>query len=369
MVRELELRQSVDRNHFKFVWLSEHHALTEYSHLSASELFAGDLAATTERIHIGSGIFNVSPRVNHPVRNAERVASLTIRPTGASNSGTGRGAGSHEVGTFNIHNPSSTRAEYDDVIREFRSHVGAARLHLPGKSFLRRHAAERAAKALLSGHPPIWVACGNPATFEKAGALGIGALGFTFDSTEVMKERSASYKEAIAACTDPVGQFKNDNIMMSSMVYCAETGAAAREQAMRFGARYVVGLVALYHDTFPTLTAPRLAPPTRPDDRRAGRGGHRQRRSAVRQPRRSVRAAGEKDTSWLDQLVFATCLELSAEERLAMIELIGQKVIPEFDPDPAISTDRYRAGARPKFGPYAKEPPPLHTIWTDPQGR
>ena len=28
-----------------------------------------------------------------------------------------------------------------------------------------------------AGHPPIWVACGNPPTFGKAGALGIGALG------------------------------------------------------------------------------------------------------------------------------------------------------------------------------------------------
>jgi hypothetical protein len=47
-----------------------------------------------------------------------------------------------------------------------------------------------------------------------------------------------------------------------------------------------------------------------------------------------------------------------------MFELFGQKVIPEFDTDPVISTDRYRAEATPKFGPYVKEPPLLDTIWT-----
>lgn len=41
-------------------------------------------------------------------------------------------------------------------------------------------------------------------------------------------------------------------------------------------------------------------------------------------------------------------------------------MIPEFDRDSMISTDRYRATAQPKFGPYAKEPPPLETIWTQP---
>jgi hypothetical protein len=62
--------------------------------------------------------------------------------------------------------------------------------------------------------------------------------------------------------------------------------------------------------------------------------------------------------------VFTASLELSRDERIEMIELVGEEVIPEFDTDPLISTDRYRALAQPKFDPYAKEPPPLQTIWT-----
>src|SRR6185312_7336713 len=37
---EVELVKCADRNNWKYVWISEHHALTEYSHISASETYA-----------------------------------------------------------------------------------------------------------------------------------------------------------------------------------------------------------------------------------------------------------------------------------------------------------------------------------------
>ena len=62
----MELAQVADRNNFKFVWLTEHHGLTEYSHLASNEVHAGYLAGTTSRIHIGAGIFNISPSGQPP---------------------------------------------------------------------------------------------------------------------------------------------------------------------------------------------------------------------------------------------------------------------------------------------------------------
>ena len=50
--------------------------LVEYSHMSAPETVFGYITAKTEQIHVGSGIMNLSRPVNHPVRNAERVAML-----------------------------------------------------------------------------------------------------------------------------------------------------------------------------------------------------------------------------------------------------------------------------------------------------
>jgi alkanesulfonate monooxygenase SsuD/methylene tetrahydromethanopterin reductase-like flavin-dependent oxidoreductase (luciferase family) len=368
LLADAEFVQCADRNNFKFAWLSEHHALPEYSHLSASDAFAGYLAATTDRIHIASGIFNVSPRVNHPVRNAERVAMLDHLTNRRFEFGTGRGAGSHEVGTFNIHDPSSTKAEFDDVIREFVRMWERRDYTYQGKTWALDVPHNILPKPYWPGHPPIWVACGNPPTFQKAGELGIGALAFTFDSPEGMTARAAAYKQAIEDCTDPVGQFKNNNVMMSGIAYCAETRERARRQALVYGARYLITLVSLYHDSFPLTFAPRWPnPPDRltedqlddllatgfilcgtPED-------------ICEQLSRNY-----KTQRWMDQLVLSASMELPVEERLELLELFGQKVIPEFDTDPVISTDRYRAEAKAKFGPYAKEPPPLRTIWTDP---
>ena len=73
---ELDVVQAADRSGFKYVWVTEHHFLDEYSHLSANESFIGFVAAKTTQMHHGSGIFNITPPVNHPARVAERVAML-----------------------------------------------------------------------------------------------------------------------------------------------------------------------------------------------------------------------------------------------------------------------------------------------------
>jgi hypothetical protein len=72
--------------------------------------------------------------------------------------------------------------------------------------------------------------------------------------------------------------------------------------------------------------------------------------------------------SGIDQLGFGIPNGVSQEEALEMLEVFGQKVIPEFDKDPVVSTDRFRSNAKPRFGEYAVEPPPLETIWTRGEG-
>jgi hypothetical protein len=51
-----------------------------------------------------------------------------------------------------------------------------------------------------------------------------------------------------------------------------------------------------------------------------------------------------------DQVTFGLPVEgMEHEEILEMLELFGDKVIPEFDKDPVHSTTRYRAQAQPRF--------------------
>ena len=118
-MNDVALAKEADRSGFKYVWVSEHHFLDEYSHLSASEIFLAYLAGQTERIHLGSAIWNISPPVNHPVRVAERVAMMDHLSQGRFEFGTGRGAGSREVTGFGISGNDATKPMFEEVIREF----------------------------------------------------------------------------------------------------------------------------------------------------------------------------------------------------------------------------------------------------------
>src|SRR6476646_7756551 len=56
---ELAAVIAADQAGFKYVWVTEHHFLDEYSHLSANDVVLSYLAAKTERIHLGSGIYEI----------------------------------------------------------------------------------------------------------------------------------------------------------------------------------------------------------------------------------------------------------------------------------------------------------------------
>ena len=117
-MREAEYAIFADKHNWKYAWFGEHHCLTEYSHMSAPEVVMGLVAGQTDYIHLASGINSLSPRKEHPVRLAERAAMLDHVTGRRYEWGTGRGAGSHELAAFNILDTNSTKAEWDEVVRE-----------------------------------------------------------------------------------------------------------------------------------------------------------------------------------------------------------------------------------------------------------
>jgi alkanesulfonate monooxygenase SsuD/methylene tetrahydromethanopterin reductase-like flavin-dependent oxidoreductase (luciferase family) len=183
---ELRCAEAADKAGFKYVWLTEHHFLDEYSHLSANDAFAGYLASSTDRIHIGSGIYNPLPQVNHPAKVAERVAMLDHLSNGRFEFGTGRGAGSHEILGFlpDMEDLTGTREIWEDVIGEFpkmwmqdtyEGYEGKF-WSLPPRKIL--------PKPYLKPHPPMWYAAGNVQSWEMAGRKGLGILGFSVGELE-----------------------------------------------------------------------------------------------------------------------------------------------------------------------------------------
>lgn len=343
LMNEVDLCVVADRTNWKYVWVTEHHALTEYSHISASDVFMGYLAHATERLHLGSGIFNLSPRVNHPVRNAERAAMLDHLTRGRFEFGTGRGAGSHEVGTFNIHDTSSTKAEWDEVAPEVLRMWRQKDYTFQGKHFAIDKPHNVLPKPYGHSHPPVWVACGNPPTYAKAGSLGLGALGFNFSPIGDMKPMIDSYKDAVAKCSQPLGDYVNDNVMLTNAVVCMKDGKRARETAMRPDRGYLFSLVCLYHDTFPKPPHAPVWPekPTVLDEEtveRAIKAGA----LLCGTPDEVCEQLRAYERTGVDQLVFGFPNNLSKEEASECIELFGKEVIPQYDRDPVHRTKRFR---------------------------
>ena len=363
LMREVTYTVTADRFNWKYAWFGEHHALTEYSHMSAPEVVMGYAAAKTDRIHMSSGINSLSPRKEHPVRYAERAAMLDHITGQRYEWGTGRGAGSHEVAAFNILDKNSTKAEWEEVVREIPRMWEQEDYEFHGEHFTVPYPHNVLPKPYGHGHPPIWVACGNPGTFARAGELGIGAIAFNFEPIYSLKGRIDAYKEAIVDCTDPIGQFKNDNVMMTNAVICMADRAHAREMAMRIGRGYLYSMVCLYHDTMPK---PDYAPvwPTPPFPPATTDAELDELITAgwllCGTPDEVCEQVEKYQTVGCDQVVFGLPGDsVEHEEVLEMLEMFGTKVIPEFDKDPVHSTTRYRETAKPKFARFNRPVPDI----------
>src|SRR3989442_15872807 len=101
---------------FDRVWAVEHHALKWYAHMSAPEVFLTFVAARTSRIRIGHGVVCMPFSYNHPVRVAERAATLDLLSGGRLDLGAGRGATLQEMAMCGV-NPATTYEEVDEALR------------------------------------------------------------------------------------------------------------------------------------------------------------------------------------------------------------------------------------------------------------
>ena len=208
------------------------------------------------------------------------------------------------------------------------------------------------------GHPPIWVACGNPPTFEKAGNLGIGAIAFNFEPIHNLKGRVEAYKEAAASPDEVLGQFQNNNVMMTNSVICLEDRDRAREIAKAKGRGYLVTMVNLYHDTMPK-SPDAITWPDAPISSTLEwtdeildaviEGGF----MLCGNPEEVCEQVAAYQSVGCDQVVFGLPIEgMHHHEVEEMLEVFGDQVIPEYDKDPVHSTTRMRETAQPKYQPF-----------------
>jgi alkanesulfonate monooxygenase SsuD/methylene tetrahydromethanopterin reductase-like flavin-dependent oxidoreductase (luciferase family) len=350
LMRELELSVACDRAGWKYVWSVEHHFLEEYSHISASEIFLPYVAARTSRIHVGSAIYNITPPVNHPARIAERVAMLDHLSEGRFEFGTGRGSSSTEFKGFGIPDGDTTRAMYDESLGQILRMWRETKYSYEGRFF---SMPERNVlpKPYSKPHPPLWVACGSPSTFEKAARLGLGALCFSLGSPRDFEPLIKVYKDTIKHA-EPIGEFVNDNVACVTALVCLEDGKRARQVALEMGTGYHTSLVFRYLDTFPRPAGvpewPQLIPeptPAQLDERIAS--GQR----IVGDPDECAKAVQQYADVGCDQIIFGVLASTQPQDiALQSVETFGKHVQPRFDKDPIHSTTRMREAALAKKG-------------------
>jgi len=155
----LEQIALADRLGFDTVWAVEHHFLTEFAHCSAPEVLLAAASQRTERIRLGHGVVLLPYKFNHPIRVAERIATLDIVSNGRVEFGTGRSSQFEQAG-FDIDFQASRdmwQESLEMIPRMWTEdpfeHRGRF-ITVPPRSIV--------PKPVQRPHPPIWMAATSP---------------------------------------------------------------------------------------------------------------------------------------------------------------------------------------------------------------
>jgi alkanesulfonate monooxygenase SsuD/methylene tetrahydromethanopterin reductase-like flavin-dependent oxidoreductase (luciferase family) len=225
------------------VWEVEHHGLYEYSHSSAPEVFLSFVAARTKRIRIGHGVTLLPHRYNHPIRIAERIATLDILSGGRVNWGSGKSSSLVEQLAFE----NDLKTLHDQWLEavEMIPRMWSSDVFSHDGKFFKVPPTQVVPKPVQQPHPPMFAACTKPESAASVGKLGLGALNFAMGSDEYLAEKVAEYRKASAAAT-PVGRQKTNHFACTPATLVLPDDREACRYGMR-GARFFAESMARYY--------------------------------------------------------------------------------------------------------------------------
>jgi alkanesulfonate monooxygenase SsuD/methylene tetrahydromethanopterin reductase-like flavin-dependent oxidoreductase (luciferase family) len=227
MLEQVEL---ADRVGFDYVFEVEHHFLEEYSHSSAPEMMLAALSQRTKNIRLGHGITLTPPAYNPPARVAERISALDILSNGRVEFGTGESASHMELAGFGVQR-GLKKSMWEEATREITNMM----VHTPYKGFEGQYFSmpERNVipKPLQKPHPPLWVAASRRETTMVAGRLGMGSLGFGFETAEELGERAREYYRLVREECMPIGHAVNPALAVLNSFMIGDTDEQALERS------------------------------------------------------------------------------------------------------------------------------------------
>jgi alkanesulfonate monooxygenase SsuD/methylene tetrahydromethanopterin reductase-like flavin-dependent oxidoreductase (luciferase family) len=325
---ELEL---ADKLGYDYAWVVEHHFLEEYSHSSAPEVFLGALTQRTKRMRLGHGICVMPPKINHPARVAERVATLDLLSGGRVEWGTGESGTAMELEAFGV-DPDQKQAMWREATEQCANMMT---MH-PYPGFSGQHfsmpARNVVPKPIQRPHPPMWMACSRRDSILRAAENGLGALVFGFAEPEQAGKWVQEYYDIIKSdrCK-PIGHSVNANFAIVTALSVNKDAEVAMQRGNEgfkfFG--YSLGHYALFGEHTPghSKVWEKFVPAADSIENNPGTGG-------IGTPEQvAAHVKGYADVG-VDQIIFVQQTGKSKHEHiLESLELFAKEVMPRFKKD------------------------------------
>ncbi|MFI4918381.1 MAG: LLM class flavin-dependent oxidoreductase [Legionellales bacterium] len=248
---------------FDGIWAVEHHGLREYAHSSAPEIFLAFVAARTKRIKIGHGVTLLPGRYNHPIRIAERIATLDILSEGRVQWGTGKSGTRVEQGAFEI-DPEDLDGQWLEALTMIPKMWRDEVFSWQGKHY-NIPPTQIVPKPFQTPHPPVFAASSRPELSVAIGELGLGALNLAIYHDEDLAKGVQKYREAISRAKPITGVITNRFCCNPASLVLKDDKKASRYGLG--GAQFFLRAMMNYYRTDNRPIGPLHAPRNLPSDK------------------------------------------------------------------------------------------------------
>lgn len=239
----IEQARAADEAGFEVWWQVEHHCSPEFSYSASPDLLLGAIAHNTQRLRVGHAGVLAPFKINHPMKTAARAATLDILSGGRFELGLAR-SGGKEWETFGS-DVEKTKPELLEAFQMIPKMWTQDKFSWDS-DLIKIPEREVTPHPIQKPHPRLWQTAGSPDSFKSAGQLGVGVLGTTlFSPIDVMAGFLKTYDDAFAACTQPVGLFKNHQKGVFTFVHVAESRKQAIESGGAWSALWYVETAAV----------------------------------------------------------------------------------------------------------------------------
>ncbi len=206
------------------IWLGEIHFLPSRSILSSPLVTAAALAARTKRMCFGTAVHLIPLR--HPLSVAEDIATLDHMSGGRFEFGVGRSGSPRAYNVLGVSYEES-QGRLMESLQVMREAWKGKRFNFHG-TYYHVDDAIVAPRPLQEPHPPLRIAALNPASFTRAGELGLHIfVGLRGTDISILRGRIEDYQKTWRAA----GHRGVGSVHLRIPLYAADTDEAAVEES------------------------------------------------------------------------------------------------------------------------------------------